>query len=268
MKTLAVTRPIGQGSDTASLIRKRGWSPLIFHTVELEPRPANLVIRELKEIASGGIPDWFVFMSPRGAELFFKALQSTTSPADVILERSRILAVGSKTEESLRQLGARNLETPSDYSSEGVADFLSRTTVRGKRVVLTRSSEANDLLEKRLTAEGAFTTTVRLYNTAIPSDHRSTSRFLSELKFGTITATLFTSALSAANLFKMARHGFEETELRRLLGNCLVGAIGPTTLDRLRALGLNQASMPKRFLIEDAVASLIDAAAKNASAPS
>ena len=268
MKTLAVTRPVGQGSDTASLIRKRGWSPLIFHTIELEPRPASLIIHELKEIASGGIPDWFVFMSPRGAALFFKTLQSMTGPASGILERSRILAVGSNTKESLRQLGARNVETPNDYSSEGVAQFLSRTTVRGKRVVLTRSSEANDILEKRLIVEGALTTTLRLYDSALPADHRSTSRFLSELRSGTITATLFTSALSASNLFKMAGPDFEEPELRRLLGNCLVGAIGPTTLDRLRALGLREASMPKRFLIEDAVSSLIDAAEKNASAPS
>ena len=200
--------------------------------------------------------------------MFFKILHSMNWPAIGILERSRILAVGSKTEESLRQLGARNVETPNDYSSEGVADFFSRTSVRGRRVVLTRSSEANDLLEKRLTAEGAATTTLSLYNSVIPADHRSTSRFLNALRSGTVTATLFTSALSVANLFKMAGHNFENPELRRLLGNCLVGAIGPTTLSQLRALGLTHASMPTRFLIEDAVASLIDAAEKNASAPS
>src|SRR6266540_2786075 len=100
MKTLAVTRPVGQGRDTASLIRKLEWTPLIFHTVELKPRPARLVSRELNGIVSSGAPDWFVFMSPKGAGLFFKALQGLEGPARRILDGSRILAVGPKTEAS------------------------------------------------------------------------------------------------------------------------------------------------------------------------
>ena len=114
MKTLAVTRPVGQGRDTAFLIRKWKWNPLIFHTVELKPRPARLVSRELNGIVSTGAPDWIVFMSPRGAGLFFKASRNLERPARAILDGSRILAVGPKTEASLKQLGAKKVETPDD----------------------------------------------------------------------------------------------------------------------------------------------------------
>src|SRR6266571_4975983 len=217
MKTLAVTRPVGQGRDTASLVRKLGWTPLIFHTVELKPRPARLVSRELGGIISNGVPDWFVFMSPRGAGLFFKALQSLEGPAKTILDGSRILAVGPKTRTSLKQLGAKRVETPSDYSSEGIADFFSKTKARGKRLVLARSSQASDTLEKRLQAQGAFTTTIRIYDSSIPTDQRSVLRFLDELRSGKIDATLFTSSLSATNLFKMSRDDSRVSDLKRLL---------------------------------------------------
>src|SRR5712692_2085550 len=182
MRTLAVTRPVGHGSDTASLIRKHGWTPLIFHTVELKPRPAQLVSDELKAIFSTGTPDWIVFMSPRGAALFFQVMQRSARSAEGIFSGSRVLAVGPKTEASLRQLGARNVETPNDYSSDGVADFFSGTRVNGKRIVLTRSSGADDLLEEHLVALGALTHTIRLYDSAIPADYHSTSKFLEGLK--------------------------------------------------------------------------------------
>ncbi len=265
MNTFAVTRPVGQGRDTASLIRRLGWTPLIFHTVELKPRPAGLVGRELNGIVSTGVPDWFVFMSPRGAGLFFKTLQSLERSAREILHGSRILAVGPKTEASLKKLGAKRVETPSDYSSEGIADFFSKTRARGKRVVLTRSSQASDMLEKKLKAQGALTTTIKLYDSSIPAEHRSALRFLSELRSGRINATLFTSALSATNLFKMSAGNYRVSDLKRLLRNCIVGAIGPTTSARLRTLGLNPALMPRRFLIEDAIVALIDAAESKAS---
>jgi uroporphyrinogen-III synthase len=265
MKTIAVTRPVGEGRDTASLIRKLGWTPLIFHTVELKPRPIRLVSHELDGIVSTGVPDWLVFMSPRGAGLFFDALRSMKAPAKAIIDRSRVLAVGPKTEASLKKLGAKNVEIPGDYSSEGIAAFFSNTRARGKRVVLTRSSQASNALEKKLKALGALTTTIRLYDSSIPTDHRSVLRFLSELKSGRVKATLFTSSLSATNLFKMNGGNSSAPDLRRLLGKCLVGAIGPTTSARLRTLGVSPALMPIRFLIKDALIALIEAAEGEAS---
>ncbi len=260
MKTIAVTRPVGEGRDTASLIRKLGWNPLIFYTVELKPRPIRLVCRELDGIVTTGVPDWLVFMSPRGAGLFFDALRSLKEPAKALMDRTRILAVGPKTEASLKKLGARNVEIPDDYSSEGIAAFFSKTKARRKRVVLTRSSQASNTLEKKLKALGALATTIRLYDSSVPGDHRSALGFLGELRSGRVNATLFTSSLSATNLFKINGGNSRALDLRRLLGSCLVGAIGPTTSARLRKLGVSPALMPGRFLIKDAVVALIEAA--------
>ncbi len=57
-------------------------------------------------------------------------------------------------------------------------------------------------------------------------------------------------------------------ELRRLLGNTLVGAIGPVTSERLIILGVNPDLVPKRFLIEEGIANIIDAVETRAHAVS
>jgi len=115
------------------------------------------------------------------------------------------------------------------------------------------------LLEERLKALGAVVSTLRFYDSSLPSDERSVSEFLRELKAGNVNAMLFTSALSAANLFIMSEPHLDAVELRRLLGNTLVGAIGPVTSERLIILGVNPGLVPKRFPIEEGIASIIDA---------
>ncbi len=237
MKTLAVTRPKGEGADTARLIHGLGWTPLIVHTVELRPRPGSKVLSELRNATSAGPPDWLVFMSPRGVDLFFDILESQNSPLPDFPGQSRVLAVGPKTKSSLRRHGIQKVDTPSSYSSDGVADFLTKIPL-------------------------ALVTTIPLYESSIPSDPESVSSFLIQLRSGTVHATLFTSALSAANLFEMSKPQSTVEELRELLTNCLVGAIGPTTAAQLRKLGVMPAFIPERFTIGQALTGLVRAAEK------
>ncbi len=259
MNSLAVTRPSGEGANTAAQIRERGWRPLIVHTVELRPRPVEEVSDELEKEFSKDIPDWIVFMSPRSTGMFFEAANEQDGLKRTILERSHIMAVGPQTKSSLKQTGAKTVDTPRDYSSEGIAEFFSTTQARGKRILLARSNQASDLLEERLKTLGAAVSTLRLYDSSLPSDERSLLEFLRELKAGNVNATLFTSALSAANLFSMSEPHLDAVELRRLLRNTLVGAIGPVTSDKLITLGVNPDLVPKRFLIEEGIANIIDA---------
>ena len=217
-------------------------------------------------MVSTGAPDWFVFMSPMGASLLFKALKNRGSLLKVISEQSRILAVGQKTKSSLERLGVMKVRTPEDYSSDGVADFLSKTRLPRSRVFLARSAQASDTLARKLRQNGATVSTIRLYDSAIPTDSNSVSKFLNKLRFGRIDATLFTSSLSATNLFKMSRTKCPKGELRKLLRSCLVGAIGSTTADRLGKLGIRADLVPNRYLIDQAVTVLADTVKNKGSA--
>ncbi|MEK6920111.1 MAG: uroporphyrinogen-III synthase, partial [Thermoproteota archaeon] len=154
MKTLAVTRPLGEGDDTAEFIRQLGWQSLIFHTVELKPRNAEEIFSELRTVLSEGPVDYLAFMSPKGVSLLFDVLKTHPSTLPGALGHLHIVAVGPKTREALLSQGVQEVLMPEDYSSTGVAGLLSRVSLKGKRVILGRSAEASDVLAKALTAKG------------------------------------------------------------------------------------------------------------------
>jgi uroporphyrinogen-III synthase len=259
LKTLAVTRPLGEGDDTAEFIRQLGWQPFIFHTVELKPRDTEEVFSELKSLISEGPVDYLVFMSPKGVSLLFDVLKTHGSTLPGALGQMHIVAVGPKTREALLNQGVRKVLMPEDYSSAGVAGLLSRVSLKGKRVILGRSSEADDTLAKASTAKGATVRTLQLYNSSTPSNRDSVRMFLEGLGRNLFQGILFTSAVSVSNLFEMARGSISSEDIVEHLTHSLVGAIGPATAERLQELGIGPHVVPARHLISEAVTALVQA---------
>ncbi len=258
MRTLAVTRPTGEGDDTAHFIRQLGWNPLIVHTVELSPREPSEIFSDLRTALSEGSLDWLVFMSPRGVHLLLEALRSHGNLLRSVLGQFRIVAVGPRTREALLKDGIHDVLMPEAYSSEGVAVFLSRFPLHHTRVVLARSSDANDSLAGTLTSKGAIVKTVHLYSSSAPENRASIHTFVGELKLARVSAVLFTSSVSASNLFRITEHEMSADELAGLLGKTLVGAIGPVTALKLRELGVQPDIVPARHLIDEAARLLVE----------
>jgi uroporphyrinogen-III synthase len=145
---------------------------------------------------------------------------------------------------------------PEKYSSAGVANHLSKFEMKGQRVVLVRSSAADNRLATSLTSKGAAVETITIYQSVAPENRKSVLDFLARLEKGQFQAILFTSAASASNLFSIAEHEIPKSQLINLMRSPLVGAIGPATADRLRELGIDP-TVPGRYLIEDAIGELV-----------
>ncbi len=257
MNTLAVTRPVGEGEETARLIRGLGWNPVIVHSVELKSRERSMVFADLSRILSEGQVDWLVLMSSHGVSLLFDVLKSYGGLLPSALGQLQLLAVGPRTRDALTRNGVRDVHLPERFSSVGVADFLSRQKLGGRRVVLARSSGADNSLARRLESEGARVDTLRLYDSVIPSDVSTVSRLVNGLKMGAIAALLFTSSISASNLFALSEKEVSRSELLSLLRPVLVGSIGPVTARSLRGLGIEPRVMPRTFLIEEALREMV-----------
>jgi uroporphyrinogen-III synthase len=145
---------------------------------------------------------------------------------------------------------------PEKYSSAGIANHLTKSEIRGQRVVLVRSLAADEGLASALTSKGASVETITIYQSLIPTNRESVLDFLAMLEKGQFQAVLFTSAASASNLFSIAERVIPISQLIRLMRAPLVGAIGPATAERLRELGVDP-TVPGRYLIEDAVGELV-----------
>ena len=254
---MAVTRPAGLGKDTIRLVREMGWNPLIVHTVELRPREQSEIFTELSRVLTEGPVDWLVLMSPNGANLLFDILRTHGNLLPSVLGDLELLAVGPRTKEALAKQGIREVHLPDRFSSMGVADFLSTKGLGGKRILLARSSSADDSLGRELAKNGATVATVNLYDSIIPSDATSFERFIDLIRRGDIQAILFTSSLSASNLFLMSKNYVGADQLVPRLRKIRIGAIGPVTARRLAELGVPPTIIPETFIIDDALKELL-----------
>lgn len=203
-----------------------------------------------------GPVDWLVFMSSTGVDAFIDMLRSHSSILPSASGQIRIMAVGPKTRAALRRHGIQDVIVPEKYSSAGIANHLSKFDMKGQRMVLVRSSAADESLANALTSKGATVETITIYQSSVPTNRESVLDFLVRLEKGQFQAVLFTSAASASNLFSIAEREIPVSQLIRLLRLPVVGAIGPATAERLRELGVDPA-VPGRYLIEDAVGELV-----------
>jgi len=234
-----------------------GWNPLIVHTVELRPREQSEIFTELSRVLIGGQVDWLVLMSPNGANLLLDILRSHGNLLPSVLGDLQLLAVGPRTKEALAKQGVRGVHLPDKFSSIGIGDFLRAQGLTGKRVLLARSSSADNSLGRELAKNGAMVDTVNLYDSVIPSDATSFQRFIDGIRRDDVQAILFTSSLSASNLFLMSKNYIGLDELVPRLRKIRIGAIGPVTARRLAELGVPPTMMPETFIIDDALKELL-----------
>src|SRR5256712_7640836 len=216
-KSIAITRPVGQGEETSRFVRTLGWTPFIVHAVELRPLEQSAMLSEFSKIVGEGPVDWLVFMSPTGVDAFFDMLKTHSSILPSALGPIRIIGVGPKTSGALRRQGVQNVVVPEKYSSAGIANHLSKLEMKGQRVVLVRSSAADERLAGSLTSRGAPGETITIYESLLPSNRESALYFLARLGKGQLQAVLFTSATSASNMLRIAQREIPESKLIQLL---------------------------------------------------
>jgi uroporphyrinogen-III synthase len=224
--------------------------------VELRPLERSTIFKEFSRIVGEGPIDWLVFMSPTGVDAFFDMLKSHSSVLPSASGQIKMMAVGPKTSTALGRHGVEDVVVPEKYSSVGILNHLSGLLLRGQRIVLVRSSAADERLATSLASKGARVESIVIYQSMIPENRESVLDFLKGLEKARFQAVLFTSAASASNLFSMAEHEMPVALFVRLLKSPLVGAIGPATAERLRDLGV-EPSVPRRYLIEDAIGELV-----------
>jgi uroporphyrinogen-III synthase len=237
-------------------VRKLGWTPFIVHTVELRPLDRSSILKEFSRVIGDGPVNWLVFMSPTGVDALFDMLKSHSSVLPSASGQIRIMAVGPKTSTALGRHGVQDVVVPEKYSSVGIANHLSKFDMKGQRVVLVRSSAADERLAAALTSKGATVETITIYQSLVPTNRESVMDFLALLEKGRFQAVLFTSAASASNLFSIAEREIPVSQLLHFMRSPLIGAIGPATAERLRQLGIDP-TIPERYLVEDAIGELV-----------
>lgn len=196
--------------------RARGevtYCPLVKILPVRNLRAINCEIKRIEDY------DWVLFTSQHAVDHFLERIKR---PADLNLFKNKnILAIGPATSHALKERGLRKVRHPKEYHSRCVLDFLARYDLRGKKVLIPRSSLATELIPNALRKQGAEVSCVTVYrNIRLRPAVRSLAGF---------DEIVFTCPSTVRNFF----HYFG-----KIPASARVFAIGPVTQEQLRAFGV------------------------------
>ena len=118
--------------------------------------------------------------------------------------------------------------------------------MEGKKIRIPRTSNATPTLTDKLREMGADVEEIYVYESGLPVDEKLKAKFYEDLTNGKIDAIVFGSGLSAKNIFKMLQEKAAMETLRDIVNNKVTTvAIGPTTAEALKELGVKVDVMPK-----------------------
>jgi uroporphyrinogen-III synthase len=258
-KTIALTRPAGQAEEAGKLIRGMSGVPYFIPAIEIKglsnPESVKKFIAELGK----GQVDYVILMSTNGVRYLFEAADELklTEQLQKELAKTFLIAVGPRTAEALKEKNIHIDMIPTKYSSEGLIESFWDKLLKGKTIRIPRTSNATPTLTDKLREMGADVEEIHVYESALPIDEKLKAKFYEDLTSGKIDAVVFGSGLSAKNIFKMLSEKASMETVRTIVNNKVTTvAIGPTTADALREMGIKVDVMPQNYLFEEALSAL------------
>jgi uroporphyrinogen-III synthase/uroporphyrinogen III methyltransferase/synthase len=245
-RTVVVTRGRGGEDALSARLGALGASvreiPSITFAGPADPAPLDRALSALERF------EWVVFTSATAVERTVARLEVLgVSPG--ALARRRLAAVGPATAERLARLVREPDLVPAEAKGDRMAEALA-DHVRGRTVLFPRPAEGRPETLQGLAAAGADLTAVEAYRTvaASPEAIAPLGDWLAAREVDAVTFAS-PSAVRAVVSGLGPRAG--------LLAGVLLGAIGPTTAEAIRAERLEVGAEPARYTgpdLADAVA--------------
>jgi len=235
-RTVVVTRGAGGDDALGARLRELGAEVLEFPAIALAPAddlgPLDAALRGLERFA------WVAFASANGVEQAVARLDALGLPRGALADR-RLACVGPATGARLEALVRAPDLMPAEATGVALAAALARH-VRGRAVLVPSAAEGRPELCDGLRAAGAEVVAPVAYRT-VTAPAGSLGRLGALLAGGRVDAVTFASPSAVQGV--VAGLGAEAARL----SGVLLGAIGPTTAEALRAAGFTAGVMPARY---------------------
>jgi uroporphyrinogen-III synthase len=189
-----VTRPREQAVELAGEVRARGGTPLLFPVLDIRPRDAAAVRRELAALPPADIT---IFIS-RNAVRHGLAYAS-----------GRLAAIGPTTAAEIRHLGRDvDILPATGFDSESLLAEPAFADLAGRRVRIVRGNPGRALLASELERRGARVDAIEAYSRAMPRYTKDERRDLADRwRRGAVDAIVIMSVESLENLARLLPQG-------------------------------------------------------------
>jgi uroporphyrinogen-III synthase len=245
-KRIVVTRAAHQADELASLLRAHDAEPVLYPCIAIAPPEDTAKLDSALRDAANGDFDWLVLTSPNTIMM----LKQRIDAIGVSLPDSLyIAAIGpgtAKAASALLGLDARLI--PETHIAEALAEALVPRS--GTPILLPQSEIARPVLAQSLIASGAAVKAVTAYRTMTGNGGADVPAMLARHEIDAIT---FTSGSTAMNF--AVRLMDEGGDLDSCDGVC-IAAIGPTTAESVRGIGLRVDVLPEDHTLAGLAAGL------------
>ena len=251
---VAIMRPDMHLDSSIELARSRGFDVIAAPMIELESYHDDR-FDGFTERVFAYKSDIVIFTSANGIAFTLQNISDVPGFIDA-LNRTCVVAIGSKTKKALEEQDITVSMMPDSFSSEGIAEMLGETdgttdSEVSQVIEVVRSAHGDPTLITSLSRRAAITVheTV-VYRLVLPDDGRQ-QRLIDETLAGRIDAFAFTSAMTVHNFMKVARSMGSESGVVNMLNGRIVAAIGPPTAETLQQYSVKVQVVPERFIFKD-----------------
>jgi uroporphyrinogen-III synthase len=249
--------------EIAKLIASYGGNPTVapaVREVSLESRAAL----DFADSLLAGKFDLVIFLTGAGTRALVTAVESSYTRQEIAraLERTVVVARGVKPVSALREIGVRaSFVAPEPNTWREVLRILddevaTQHPLKGLQVAIQEYGVPSKELLAGLRERGACVTTVPVYQWSLPENIAPLQQAANAIAAGELDVILLTSAIQITHLFQIAAELKREEVVRHGLERMVIASIGPSTSERIRALGLQpdmEASHPRMgFLVKEA----------------
>lgn len=193
--TVLVTRPIELAKQLAQKIKQHGGHSIIYPVISIEaPDKSSQRDQLLQQLDDFDIA---IFISPTAVRKTFEHI-SALPPA------LQVVAIGSSTEKTLKQLKVTVAIKPEGHSSEALLchEQLQTRQINGKSIVIFRGAGGREHLGNILISRGGNVCYAEMYQRVLPRNAAS----LTDKELNTINVITITSNEALQNLFDLTKN--------------------------------------------------------------
>lgn len=250
-----------RAEELCSLLERRGAQVVHAPAIRLVPLTDDTELLAATRFCLQAPPDFVVATTGVGFRGWIEAADGwgLAAPLLDVLSQARLLARGPKARGAIRAAGLREEWSPPSESSNEVLEYLLRTGVEGKRVVVQLHGEPLPDVIDMLRLCGAEVVEVPVYRWELPKDAVPVRKMVSSVVCGALDAVTFTSAPAAAALLRVAAdEGQQDALVAAFRGPVLAVAVGPVTAGPLQRCGI-QPRIAARSRLGGLVREVVDA---------
>lgn len=251
-KKIVVTRTREQASEVVAGLEEYGANCVECSTINIKPVDSYEVldgeIERLKEY------HWVLFTSLNGVKYFFDRLYEKGMDARD-LKGPDVAAIGKATADLLLSYGINADLIPNTFTGEGLASSLLDLGVEGRNILIPRALHGREILPETLRGAGAQVTVAPVYqNCPAEGDQEAVRKILLDDGVDMVT---FTSSSTVRNFLSMVGAANED-ELKDMLRDVKIAAIGPITAKTVTDNGLEVDVQPEEHTISELIRAVVE----------